>query len=128
MIIAVWRKGLMDIKNNRYFKYSHVNNHGKTLAKDLPPIFFLRMLLTKSCACCVFMSRKVTFLLVILIKTQRSCRWDRVIHLIAFIFSAKQECHTGNLKRQKQPLEVFEKMFLEISQNSYENTCARVSF
>ena len=34
------------------------------------------------------------------------------------------------LKGQKQPPEVFfkKKVFLEISQNSKENTCARVSF
>ena len=29
---------------------------------------------------------------------------------------------------QKQPLEVLEKVFLEISQNSQENTCGKVSF
>ena len=32
------------------------------------------------------------------------------------------------MEEQKQPPEVFYKVFLEILQNSQENTCARVSF
>ena len=57
--------------------------------------------------------------------------WRRLlIYFVVTILKQDFSSISNNFKLQKQPPKVFykKKVFLEISQNSQENTCARVSF